>query len=305
MRLSLRGKPMAHDPSNEGDEEDCAPQVILAKSSLNVTFQTEADEWHRPQNEYSTIARAASLFNASHCSFALSTPFYSHESEDAPKTFKIIPSQFLRLAERNIPRQPQPTASGFSQWIYSLYAKAYGDDDDRERGIALEQQLIDLRKHAAYSLDNSFLRSLGSDWRLIHSGLHVHGDYPIDYFNIRELPVNGSPLRASPDLVYQNWRRSEILIVEIKNSRLPITTNLWPNVWAQLWCYAQISQALNARKVTVVGEVWGEHWTGQGGGKWNPRRPVVYLRASVRRDPRAPAYDRFFRKLFDIYRGVS
>lgn len=294
---------MAHDHPKEGDEEDGAPQVVPTKSGIMVIFETECDGRRNPGNVDSTIERASILFNASHCSVIMNRNFDHSDPEDPPKTFKIIPSQFLRLAKRNKPRQPQPTASGFSQWIYSLYAKAYGDDDDRERGIALEQELIDLRKQSAYSLDNTFLRSLQSEWRLIHSGLHAHGDDAIDYFNIRHLPVNYLPLRASPDLIYQNWRRSEILIVEIKNSRLPITTNLWPNVWAQLWCYAQISQALNARKVTVVGEVWGEHWTGWRGDKYS--RLQVYLRASVRRDPRAPAYDRFFRSLFDIYRGVS
>lgn len=217
-----------------------------------------------------------------------------------PDEFKLIPSDFLRQAQAMPPDNPQATASAFAQWIYSLYSSAYGNDEDRQRGKAMEQEILDLRKQSVCCCDNRFLRSIGSNWELAHNGMHRDGREPADHFRIDHLAVNGSPLRASPDLVYYNERNSEVIIVEIKYSRLPITTNLWPNVWAQLWCYSQIEIARGAQKLTVVGEVWGEQWTrarrGQG-------TPILYLRASVRRDPRAPAYDRFFRKLFDIYRG--
>lgn len=51
------------------------------------------------------------------------------------------------------------------------------------------------------------------------------------YFNIDHLRINGESLRASPDLIYQNIRISEVVIVEIKYSRIRIPTNLWPNIW--------------------------------------------------------------------------
>jgi len=38
---------------------------------------------------------------------------------------------------------------------------------------------------------------------------------------------------------------------------------------------------------------------------WQRLPPYVYLRASVRRDPREPTFDRFFRTLFDIYQGAE
>jgi hypothetical protein len=200
------------------------------------------------------------------------------------------------------PENPQATASAFAQWIYSLYSSGHGNDEDRERGKAMEQEILDQRKQSVCCNDNRFLRSIGSNWVLAHNGMHRDGREPADHFRINHLTVNGSPLRASPDLVYRNEVNSEVIIVEIKYSRLPITINLWPNVWAQLWCYSQLEIVRSAQRLTVVGEVWGEKWVRAPRGEKNP--PELYLRASVRRDPRAPAYDRFFRNLFDIYRGI-
>lgn len=121
-----------------------------------------------------------------------------------------------------------------------------------------------------------------------------------NFFKIAELPVGGEPLRVLPDLIYQNQRTMELIVVEIKHSAMTIPLNLWPNIWGQLWCYAQMEQVRAAPKVTVVGEVWGDTWEGR-----YPGNRVVTLRLSVRRNPRAPGFDRFFRALFDIYRGVD
>ena len=225
--------------------------------------------------------------------------------EEVPASFKLVPSRFLERAKEMSPKKPQATASAFSQWVYSLYGNAFGDNEDRERGKEVEQVILDRRRKAACSIDEEFLSSTGSDWKLIHNGLHLDDVNETRFLEISHLRVNGEPIRASPDLLYKNDIKSEVVIVEIKHSRLPITTNLWPNVWAQLWCYAQLEIVQSARKTTVVGEVWGERWTrarGQGR-KRVEGDPLLCLRASVRRDPRAPAYDRFFRHLFEIYRG--
>ncbi|SEH12923.1 Regulator of ribonuclease activity B [Sphingopyxis sp. YR583] len=216
--------------------------------------------------------------------------------------FQMVPSKFLRLAEKRRPRDPQPTASAFSQWIYSLYADAWGNEQDRERGKETEKAVWELRQQAETSLDPSLLRKKFQGWTLVHNGLHLERNMDTGYFTIASLEVGGTPLRASPDLVYRHEGTGEILIVELKNSYLPLPANLWPNLWGQLWCYAQIDAAARAPKVTVVGEVWASHKLFMRGS--NPI-DAVSLRASQRRDPRTPAYDRFFRSLFDIYRGVS
>lgn len=253
-------------------------------------------------NRMSAMDRAAVLFGSEAINDPLihykvnPSSIFSFEREP-PATFKLVPSQFIRRAQMMPPERPQATASAFSQWIYSLYGNAYGNEEDRERGKAMEKKVLDLRRQSACSIDNRFLRSIRSDWTLAHNGMHLNDTDKVNYLEISHLRVNGEPLRASPDLLYHNARHSEVIIVEIKYSRLPITTNLWPNLWAQLWCYSQLEIAQSAKNLTVVGEVWGERK------RKRKEEPQISLRASVRRDPRALAYDRFFRKLFDIYCG--
>jgi hypothetical protein len=222
--------------------------------------------------------------------------------QNGASRFQLVPSEFLRHADANPPNAAQPTASGFAQWVYSLYG-SQGRDEDREAGKAAEEEIWNRRCASVSSNDNGFLRSIGSPWSLIHNGLHLDRDRRPDYFDVPNLRVKGEALKVSPDLVYANRKSEESCIVEVKYSHLPIPRNLWPNVWAQLWCYSHIEQAVSARKVTVVGEVWSETWSrsyGQGRQRVQGQR-LVSLRTSVRRDPRAPAYDRFFRALFDIY----
>ncbi|WCM29172.1 ribonuclease E inhibitor RraB [Sphingomonas sp. QA11] len=213
--------------------------------------------------------------------------------------FRIIPSQFLTKARARRPRHAEPTASKFAQWLYSLYADAYGNAQDREEGKVAEEAILAARRSAYTCIDANILSASFPDWQLIHNGMNTGQLAISDYFKIADLNVAGEALRVLPDLIYRSRRTGEIIIVEIKHSRMAIPSNLWPNIWGQLWCYAQLEQIREAPRVTVVGEVWGDAWT---------RRTsirLVCLRASVRRNPRAPAYDRFFRALFDIYRGID
>ncbi|AAP85901.1 hypothetical protein OOOCML_33015 (plasmid) [Cupriavidus necator H16] len=230
-----------------------------------------------------------------------------------PKTFlpsspfQLVPSEFLRVAKQRPPRQPGASASAFAQWIYSLYASSEGSDDDRESGLAAEPEILAFRHRALRLVDADYLHQQHAAWELAHCGLHHGADTMVSYFHLDDLRVNGEPLRASPDLVYRHKTTGEVIVVEIKMSRMAIPSNLWPNVWGQLWCYAQLPVVRAASRVTVVGEVWAErseHSRGQGD-DWQRLPPYLYLRASVRRDPREAVYDRFFRALFDIYRGAG
>jgi hypothetical protein len=243
-------------------------------------------------NTLATKSRADILFNAA----LVEDPFRINRIVPAQnKYFSLIPSEFLRLARDKPPKDPKPTVSAFSQWVYSLYSDAYGSDIDKERGKESEKEIWERRVRAINCNDNSFLRKENSPWNLIHNGLHLNTGRQHSFFEIPQLHIKGIPLRASPDLIYVNRKTSEALIVEVKHSHMAIPRNLWPNIWAQLWCYSQVDVVARTTNLTVVGEVWGDIWARD--------EKVVCLRASVRRNPRAPAYHRFFHSLFEIYRG--
>lgn len=214
--------------------------------------------------------------------------------------FHIVPSEFLKNARYQRPDNPEITASGFAQWIYSLYSNQLGNSRDLERGIAAEKHIFAARQRAYVSTDPTLMRNRFPDWSLVHNGLNIDQHQAQKFFTIGTLRVGGEMLRALPDLIYRNRRTGEFIIVEIKHSSMPVPSNLWPNLWGQLWCYSQIEQIRKAPKVTVIGEIWGDAWTR---GRYSKR--LVSLRASVRRNPRAVPYNRFFRSLFNIYRGVE
>lgn len=291
------------DLQDEDDHAGEAPQSAARRLPTEINFWPRHSTGFESMQDRAIRGRTALLFDPSiDAAQHLLDPV---SRSPATEAFKIFPSEFIRRARRLAPREPQATASAFSQWIYSLYGKAHGDEEDRERGKEMEAEIYSRRRQAYCSVSNAYLQSVNSDWRLVHNGLHVQGRIRSSCFHIRQLAVGGCSLKASPDLMYQDRRTSEVVIVEIKYSQLPITANLWPNVWGQLWCYSKVEPALRARKVTVIGEVWGHWWLPRRRRRrwYDPGQPIVCLRASVRRDPRASAYDRFFRKLFDIYRG--
>lgn len=264
-------------------------------------------------NVRATLARAEVLFGLAPVADPLKPAGRGVFAKPLPPQwgrFDLVPAEFLRRAESMAPTEPQSTASSFAQWVYSLYAHAHGSDEDRDQGKDAEGEILALRlaerrRATPSGANNAYLRSVQSPWRLAHNGLHVDPTQPPKYFELPQLRVRGEPLRVSPDLLYANQQESRVAIVEIKYSQMPIPKNLWPNIWAQLWCYSQIGAATSADGVTVIGEIWGERWSKARGS--GPRRVegqrLICLRASVRRDPRAPAYDRFFRRLFEIYSG--
>lgn len=223
-----------------------------------------------------------------------------------PAHFKLVPSEFIAHARSRAPRDPQPTASGFSAWLYSLYSNAYGSDEDQDRGKVVEKEVLERRRAIALSNDNMFLRECMSDWSLLHNGIDGNQNPHKTYIEIEDLKVGVRPLRVSPDLLYRNDRKSKIVIVEIKHTRMVIPTNLWPNIWGQLWCYAQLPMVRDAASVAVVGEIWGDRWTPRhrSEGMRLGGEHLIVMRASVQRDPRETTFDRFFRELFNIYAGA-
>ena len=91
------------------------------------------------------------------------------------------------------------------------------------------------------------------DWELIYRD-------PLDKKpvakSISSLALNGGPLWAAPDLVYRHRRSGRIVIVERKATRAEIPHDGWPDMRAQLWCYAQVDEWHHAPSITLVGEIW-------------------------------------------------
>lgn len=258
-----------------------------------------------PQALAATLAAIVAQYPQPHEPSQLSNREFRGVNKAPP--FRIVPTEFLAMARANTPTNPRATTSAFAEWVYSLYGKP-GSIEDIERGKEAEHSIFAERRKGAdtreilHACDNQYLARHRPEWEMIHCGLHLQPDTePRSYFGLPELSVEGQPLGASPDLLYRNRVTGEVVIVEIKMSRQPLPSNLWPNVWAQLWCYSKIPIVTHAPKVTVIGEVWGEL------NKWsaahNESLRWIGLRASVRRDPRVEAYDKFFRSLFDIYRS--
>lgn len=116
---------------------------------------------------------------------------------DQPRsTFNPVPSEFLRKALIMQPKTPEPTASAFSQWVYSLYGDAEGSEQDIADGKDAEQELWERRKAAASCNDNSFLRRTGLGWSLTHNGLHLRDKGMTSHFVIPHLRVGGEALRS-------------------------------------------------------------------------------------------------------------
>ena len=288
---------------------------ILGENGARRLVTTAYDLKKRPIYEQLAADRAGAIFDPGPIEdpmerkagrSVLSNRYFPGASAAAP--FRLIPSEFLARARARPPESPDVTASAFANWVYSLYGNPGSDPDALERGLAAEGVILEARtrdlgaQRIISSCGSAYLAKQRPDWRLEHCGLHLDPENDqIPFYELDDLVVGNSPLRASPDLLYRNRKTGEVIIVEVKMSRQPIPPNLWPNVWAQLWCYANIPVARNATQITVVGEIWGElhKWA-----RWKQESlHWVCLRASVRLNPRAPAFDRFFRSLFDVYRG--
>ena len=275
-------------------EEWSYPKKLKPVFMLEGNFRQKRN-WHVT----ASAERTRILFGETLCDFEASNGWADREGARKVGAFQLVPTKFIENAKRRRPRDPEPTASGFSQWLYSLYSNAYGKDDDRARGELAEQKILEERTKAFSATDYQTMRERFPNWRLQHNGMNAGKDERPRYFEIKELAVGGRALRVLPDLIFENINTGARIIVEVKHSHMTIPTNLWPNTWGQLWCYSQMADIKGAPRVTVVGEVWGDETYYRHGDR------LVYLRASVRRDPRAAAFDQFFRILFDIYRGAQ
>lgn len=254
------------------NDQLCNPRIVSNYSTSNIVWQTRANPSNKlvdPLNNTSSI--------------------YS---------YNVKPRKYIIHASNNRPKLPGKRVSDFTDWIYLLEGKS-PFAERLHAGSEAEKQILHkkLNSRSAHPIPTQ----PDSDWELFHCGMRINDEMErAHFYEIPSLLVNGSPIRASPDLVYLNHKLKKAIVVEIKYSRATISSNLWPNVWAQLWAYAHIPPIQSMRDIILIGEVWGE----EGSPPYTtPLESEIFLRASVHRDPRNPSFDRFFRTLFNIYAG--
>ncbi len=217
--------------------------------------------------------------------------------------FPISGLELLKIASHRPPKFREPTVSAFSDWIYSLYTKSK-NKMALERGSQAEAA-IQIKRFESQNLIDSMSNVPLSEWQLVHNGMRKLAT-PTElltpqaqtFFEIPSLRVGSQPLRASPDLLYRHRETRDAVLVEIKFTNKVIPSNLWPNVWAQLWAYSKIPQLNDSPTIRAAGEVWGEVTD-------LLKYPPVCLRRVVVHNPRKASFDSFFSQLFDIYRGAS
>ena len=61
-------------------------------------------------------------------------------------------------------------------------------------------------------------------------------------FPIPALAINGEPTRGRPDVVIRHRPSNVLTIIERKSTHAEIPLDGWPDLRAQLWCYAQFAQ---------------------------------------------------------------
>lgn len=175
---------------------------------------------------------------------------------DADEQFHISPSEILDRARRRVLTEQVNSigirgnrVTDFTKWIGALYRQAPSGNMLIE-GKDIEQQILQLIKKFAY-------QRIPSDrlWKCIHS---TSLDDSESVFQISRLSINTLPLRGVPDVVFRNLQTGEILIVEIKVTDKPIPFDGWPDLRAQLWCYAQIDDWLQAPKIHLAAEIWSK-----------------------------------------------
>jgi hypothetical protein len=221
------------------------------------------------------------------------------DSGEPASPFHIGASDFLQLARSHPPSKRGQTVSDFTSWIYSLYTSR-PDSLALQYGLKMEQSIF--RERSRLIADKVFTWIEPSAWEMLHNGLRISGTTAtrVPSLEVPDLRVDGCSIHASPDLIYVHKTTRAVLLIEIKFSLARIPTNLWPNVWAQLWAYSKIPILQSSSNISAVAEVWAERFE-QSHSK--SRGATIYLRATKRRNPRSATFNRFFTELFRIYTG--
>lgn len=154
--------------------------------------------------------------------------------------------RLLALGQRMPATLRAHTVTDFRRWVHSLYGGRGGTPAAMREGKFVERSIA------------KFVRPLSHpDWELVCSDPLIEGKRP-DAKPISALSIGGKPMWGAPDLVFRHLPTGELVIVERKASDKLIPVDGWPDLRAQLWCYAQIDDPVwkEAPAIRLVGEVW-------------------------------------------------
>lgn len=130
-----------------------------------------------------------------------------------------------------------------------MWAKA-GLEDRLDRGKYTHQELA---SDIPWLEQTKIGRIDPSEWELIYSD--PHDKTSGEPFIASRLKVGGEVMRGRPDAVFRKKTSGVVLILERKTTGRrygSIPTNAWPNIRAQLWCYAWMDDWFEAPTVYLV-----------------------------------------------------
>jgi hypothetical protein len=171
----------------------------------------------------------------------------------------------------------------FSGWVFDLcFPRCRRNALALKMGKETEECLLQ-RHRARRPLRLPELTPQTRDWKIVFRDPLTD----VEPFRISALKVDGRALYGVPDIVYRNRKTGEIMIVEIKASEAEVPADGWPNLRAQLWCYAQIDDWRDASKITLVSQVWKP-------GATTPRKTLIW-------DNVSRSFQEGCRNMFDAY----
>lgn len=160
------------------------------------------------------------------------------------------------------------SASSFANYVYEQTTGDVRNPLEQSIGDHARQSIgVEAEKHRTQY--ESIAQNLGSHlkYKLIHDGTSASSSQKV--YECRYLTREGNPIRCNPDLVFESTnhgadKKRSIIIVERKTrtggDKYPsVPDESYPNVRAQLWCYAWIKEwdsLLNNNVILVTEYFW-------------------------------------------------
>lgn len=172
------------------------------------------------------------------------------------------------------------TASYFADWVFWKTNPGYRRKDspstiaDRKALGRFAHEQIDNLQFWLKKVEAA--RGISTFWELVYSDPHDGSDGQVFLASI--LFVDGSPMRCKPDVVFRDTRSGRIVVVERKvtgHQDKFVPPNAWPNIRAQLWCYAWIDDWVDAPDVTLVCQFYQRRVNWNSGCRQDSRNPWI------------------------------